>query len=150
MVRIVNRKIVEDDAFEDFLEKSTKKAQKKTRKEANIQKDIVDWLKDNIPGDKEIRKIHGSAFQKAGYPDLEMFWLGTTWSFEVKRPGENPTPLQTAKIKALRKTGNHVWVVRSVEDMEKYMSNHIFKGKYTCGKFDYQICSGVDFTVENW
>lgn len=102
-----------------------KKAMKKERLEKSIQKDIVTWLTENVPGEKLINKIHGSPFQRAGMPDICMYWNGTSWHFEVKKPGEEPTEIQKKTIIKLRRSGNHAWVVRSVEEVTNVMTQHI-------------------------
>jgi len=132
-----------DKQIESFLNK-TKQRTGHQRKEKYIQKDITDWLKNNIPEPKEIRKCHGSPYQKAGFPDLEMFWNGTTWSFEIKKLGENSTPLQRERILKLRKTGNHAWVIRSIDDIKRCMIHHINQ----LGGCSH-TCDGLENTLGN-
>jgi len=67
-----------------------------------------------------VLKTHGSAFQRAGIPDLiairdsKVLWL------EVKRPGKQPTKLQARTIDKLIDVGACVDVVYSVDDVRDF------------------------------
>ena len=63
-----------------------------------------------------VRKRHGSAWGVAGDPDLYGSISGRHFEIEVKRPGEQPTALQQARLKQWAATGALVGVARSVED----------------------------------
>lgn len=62
-------------------------------------------------------KVHGGPMQTAGVPDLVVIVDGRTYWLEVKRPGEEPTPLQAHTHEQMRTAGAEVTTVRSVEDV---------------------------------
>jgi Holliday junction resolvase len=62
-------------------------------------------------------KIHGSAYQLAGLPDLLAIRGGRAYWFEVKQPGEYPTKLQDYWLKKLRRFGCVAGAVTSEEDV---------------------------------
>lgn len=64
-------------------------------------------------------KIHGSAFQQAGIPDILGCYTGLFIAIEVKCPGEVPTLLQGHCMKLLKKAGARVGVAYNVEDAIK-------------------------------
>jgi len=110
-----------DQQIENFIRRS----KSKNRLEKDIQADIVDWLEENLPGPKMIRKIHGNMYQRAGFPDLEIFWKSMVWCIEIKRKGKDTTPLQKNTIAHLRRIGIHAWVADSVESVQLNMGSHI-------------------------
>ena len=56
----------------------------------------------------------------AGMPDRLVLLPGGRMAFvEVKRPGEKPRPLQKARHRMLRKLGFKVYVLDSVEEIER-------------------------------
>lgn len=61
-------------------------------------------------------KMHGSAYQIPGLPDLWCVVDGKLTCLEVKQEGEKPTRRQEFEIEKLRKAGATVAVVRSVEE----------------------------------
>jgi Holliday junction resolvase len=61
-------------------------------------------------------KIHGSPMQIAGLPDIIGCYRGRFVSFEVKRPGKNPTKLQAFIMKRITAAGGIATVIRSVEE----------------------------------
>lgn len=61
-------------------------------------------------------KNHGSLYSKAGIPDIQAVRDGTTFYIEMKRPGEEPTPIQAVMIEKLRKAGAPVTVAHSAEE----------------------------------
>ncbi len=65
----------------------------------------------------DVLKLHGSPFQRAGYPDVHLCWQGRCYWFEVKRPGEGPTKLQEHRIAALRRAGAVAEVAHSMADV---------------------------------
>ena len=64
-------------------------------------------------------KVHGSAYQRAGIPDIVGCCRGRFFAFEVKRPGEDPTKIQRYEMMRLAESGAIVGVARSVEDAEE-------------------------------
>lgn len=81
-------------------------------KESAIQRQIVEWLRD-----------HGFLVWKisdrfrSGIPDLYAARDGHSHWFEVKRPGEAPTPLQRYEMVQLQNHGVPACVVSSVEQV---------------------------------
>jgi len=63
------------------------------------------------------RKIHGGPFQESGLPDIIGCWEGKFIAFEVKRPGEEATPLQLHVLDEIHKNRGLVAIVESVEDV---------------------------------
>ena len=63
-------------------------------------------------------KVHGSAYQRAGIPDLIGCHRGRFFALEVKQPGEQPTKIQRYEMMRLVQSGAVVGVARSVEDAE--------------------------------
>lgn len=66
--------------------------------------------------DLVLRKRHGTAFGRAGEPDLYGSWRGRHFEVEVKRPGEQPTVLQRARLKEWAISGAITGVAHSVEE----------------------------------
>lgn len=60
-------------------------------------------------------KIHGSAMQERGLPDILGTLRGRTVALEVKVPGEELTPLQAFQLRQLAAAGAITAVVVSVE-----------------------------------
>ena len=87
-------------------------------KEATIQKNIARYLK-NLGA--WCLKVHGSHYQRAGVPDLLCCYKGRFYAFEVKRPGERATPIQSHELEQVQTAGGTATVVTSVEDVQKAM-----------------------------
>ena len=66
-------------------------------------------------------KVHGSAYQRAGIPDIIGCARGRFFGLEVKRPGERPTKIQRYELAKLDKAGAITGVVRSVEDAQEVL-----------------------------
>lgn len=64
-------------------------------------------------------KVHGSAFQKAGVPDLIACIGGRFVGIEVKRPGGRVSPLQKLNIEEIQRSGGVAFVAYSVEDVRR-------------------------------
>ena len=62
------------------------------------------------------RKRWGGGMGVAGEPDIDGCIRGRSLQLEVKRPGEQPTPLQWKRIEAWRQAGAIVGVVTSVQE----------------------------------
>jgi hypothetical protein len=67
----------------------------KTRSEADIVSDALDYLR----GVGYARKVHGGAHGNAGEPDIDACVRGRSVKLEAKRPGERPTPAQVGAMK---------------------------------------------------
>jgi hypothetical protein len=61
----------------------------------------------------EFRKRHGGPYTTAGDPDLYLVVRGHHVEIELKRPGENPTPLQASRLRQWERAGATVMVIRS-------------------------------------
>jgi len=68
-----------------------------------------------------VRKRHGSIYSTSGDPDLEILYRGTHIECELKRMGENPTPLQVRRMEEWRQAGAVVAVIRTVAEMRELM-----------------------------
>lgn len=62
-------------------------------------------------------KIHGGNYQEDGIADLLVCYEGRFVAIEVKRPGCKPTPLQSAFLESIRRTGGIAFVAFSVDDV---------------------------------
>jgi len=88
-------------------------------KESKMQEKIRDHaLKGKWKGYVECVKLTMLAmYGQAGYPDLCFFAKGCyNFLIEVKKPGEEPTPLQAERIRILKSLGFPVHVCDSVEE----------------------------------
>ena len=68
-------------------------------------------------------KIHGSAYQRAGLPDIIGCHQGRFVAFEVKVPGKEHTvtALQRYTLEELTKAGALAEMITSVEEAEDYL-----------------------------
>lgn len=73
-------------------------------------------------------KIHGDQYQPSGVPDLLCCVEGRFVAFEVKRPGEEPTPLQLYTIGEIRQAGGIAEVVESLEDCLRVLASKSLYG----------------------
>jgi hypothetical protein len=83
--------------------------------ERHLQRAIAAAL-DKIPG-LVYRKRHGSAFAVRGDPDLYLLYAGRHVEIELKRPGENPTPLQWKRLEEWAAGGAVAAVVHSKAEL---------------------------------
>jgi len=64
-----------------------------------LERDIVKRIKDHVSASGgKCYKLHGSAYTRAGAPDLMGNHRGVPFAIEVKRPGNTATPLQAREI----------------------------------------------------
>ena len=84
-------------------------------KEVDLSRKIVTALRDSGAW---AQKIHGSAFQTTGLPDILGCYMGQFFGLEVKLPGKESTltRIQGATLKSIRDAGGHADLVTSVED----------------------------------
>jgi len=67
-------------------------------------------------------KIHGGLYQR-DLPDILYIEQGMHFWFEIKRPDEGQlTPRQSRMLSTLRANGANAYVVTSVEDVERCLS----------------------------
>jgi len=64
-------------------------------------------------------KIHGSAMQRAGLPDIMGCHRGQFFGLEVKRPGQDATDLQLEVLREISASGGISAVVRSVDEVRE-------------------------------
>jgi hypothetical protein len=83
-------------------------------RESSLVRAIVKALR-QIPG-LVVRKRWGTALGTAGDPDLYGVVAGRHFELEVKRPGNIPTPLQTARLKEWRCAGAIAGVVHNAHE----------------------------------
>lgn len=62
-------------------------------------------------------KIHVGQYGPEGFPDLLVIRDGVTSYFEIKKPGEVPSPIQRHRLKELKEAGCIAAVVWSLKDV---------------------------------
>ena len=92
----------------------------KPRTERAVTAAIIRSLKARQAAGQRVNwlKLHGSACQRSGEPDLLIVHEGRAVLCEIKRPGRHPTPLQVVRLKAWRSAGAICGVARSVDDVD--------------------------------
>jgi len=68
------------------------------------------------------RKRHGSGMGVAGDPDIYFLYKSIHVEIELKRPGEEPTPLQQLRLKEWGQAGAWVRVVHSTGDLRELLA----------------------------
>jgi hypothetical protein len=103
--------------------------------ESNLKRQVMKMLDLEYPG-AVVRKRHGSVYSTAGDPDLMILYRGIHIECELKRIGENPTPLQVRRLEQWRQAGAVTAVIRSVPEMRALMNNlpHIQAAYFTPGE----------------
>lgn len=71
-------------------------------------------------------KIHGSAFQPR-LIDIIGCYRGSFVSFEVKRPGRQPTPRQRLTISQIQESGGSASVIWSIDDIKTFFDQFLDK-----------------------
>jgi len=66
-------------------------------------------------------KIHGSAFQAAGIPDILCIRKGAVVWIECKRPGQHPTKIQLHRMRELEAAGCRCVVATCVGEIKEYI-----------------------------
>ncbi len=61
-------------------------------------------------------KTHGHPMQRVGVPDYLVCFEGRFKAIELKRIGENPTPLQAIEMRAILASGGYAGVAYSWEE----------------------------------
>jgi Holliday junction resolvase len=88
--------------------------------ETTITNKILKYL-NGLPGCKA-EKRHGSQYSEAGAPDISACYKGQSIQIEVKRPGEQPTPIQHKRLRQWAEAGAFTGWVTSVEEVKHLMS----------------------------
>lgn len=68
-------------------------------------------------------KMHGSAFSVAGLPDVLCIKDGRAVWMEAKRPGEEPTKIQSHRMRELASFGCPSAVVTSAAEARHFLEN---------------------------
>ena len=88
--------------------------------ESNLKRQVMRMLAAEYPG-AVVRKRHGSVYSTLGDPDLTILYRGIHVECELKRPGEEPTPLQLHRLAEWGRAGAVTAVVHSVAEMRQVM-----------------------------
>ena len=101
---------------------------------------------------QHLNAIDGCIFRKrgpgstAGDPDVYGSYFGQHVELEIKRPGEQPTPLQRQRLREWAQAGATCAVVRSVTDAEVAVT--LSKGHvYERGEYGMTRCRWEDGDV---
>lgn len=84
-----------------------------------IQDAILKWLRREYPRAATFKIHEDSVFGTVGLPDILFIWNKEVYFFEVKRPGEVPSPIQNVVMAKLKFNGVSVHVVTSVEQVKQ-------------------------------
>jgi hypothetical protein len=95
-------------------------AKSRTSTETALKRRVMQMLSAEYPG-AVVRKRHGSIYSTVGDPDLYILFAGVHIECELKRPGENPTPIQVRRLDQWRAAGAVTAVIHSVADMRALM-----------------------------
>lgn len=87
-----------------------------------------------LPRTKAI-KLHGSAYQEAGTPDILCVSWGVPFLLEVKMPGEKPEPIQRHRMRQWCEAGAGSGVVSSVEEAVDVVTNGVARTTISGGRF---------------
>lgn len=92
------------------------------KEEQKVQKTITNYL-DSLGA--YYLKVHGSAYQPAGTPDLLCSVNGRFVGIEVKKPkGGIVSELQKFKIKEIQNSGGIAFVANSLDVVKREFSKH--------------------------
>lgn len=67
-------------------------------------------------------KVHGGPTMMAGLPDITGVWRGQSVWIETKMPGNKPSPRQLYVHEQIRKSGGHVLVAYSVQEVMEWLN----------------------------
>lgn len=97
-------------------------------RETRIQKQIIDWLREQ--GCYAVN-IHGDPMQEGGVPDILFCWEGVFCGCEVKIPGEEPNELQQYHLDLITKAGGLGFCAHSLDEVKVVLKE---LGCDCCGK----------------
>lgn len=83
--------------------------------ESAIVRAVLAYLERELPA-AEVRKRHGSVYTHKGDPDIYFLLAGVHYECEIKRPGEQPTPLQQVRLARWRAAGARTLVAHSLAE----------------------------------
>ena len=92
----------------------------RTARESQLKKVVMRFLHDTYPA-AMVRKRHGTVYAVAGDPDIYFLLGGVHVECELKRPGEEPTILQTYRLREWRNAGARTAVIHSLAEMKAFM-----------------------------
>ncbi len=92
------------------------KKKSKSELEAAFQKDCK-ILIERMGG--YVIKVHVSAFQSQGEPDLVCCYKGLFVAFELKIDGNKPSPLQNERMEDIRKAGGIAKPIYNINEIEE-------------------------------
>ena len=102
----------------------TKPKRKAADSEAAIQKQIVDYLtrigavvQRTNSGQLTTATGHTIRLGAAGTSDLTVLYRSVFYAIEVKKPGNHPTPLQSAYLERVNAAGGVGFVATSLDDV---------------------------------
>jgi penicillin-binding protein-related factor A (putative recombinase) len=84
--------------------------------ESKFQKDVLYFLRKVVGG--HWIKIHASAFQLEGEPDIVGVYNGRFYAFELKQGTYQPTDLQLFKLEKIREAGGIADVIRDLDQLK--------------------------------
>jgi len=87
--------------------------------EGALKNRITQWLKGHP--DTWFIKVHGSAYGRAGCPDIIICHKGRFIGAELKAGRNKPTKLQIHEMEQIEQAGGLAGVVRSIDDLEELM-----------------------------
>ena len=71
------------------------------------KRDVDDFLETLGPERVYIFKPFMAGYGKGGVADYFLCLVGAYWSLEIKRPGKDPTAIQTRRMNEVRAAGGH-------------------------------------------
>lgn len=77
------------------------------------------WLKEQP--DVWCLKTHGGGYGRAGVPDILCCVRGSFLAIELKRPGEQPTKLQTRELHAIHDAQGFAYVARTLDEVKEFV-----------------------------
>lgn len=75
-----------------------------------------------------VLKVHGSASQTSGMPDLLCCILGRLIAVELKQPGKKPTALQMKRLRDLQAAGAVAGWATTEAEFEELLARHADAG----------------------
>lgn len=88
-------------------------------REKSIDNAILAWL--NSLDGCLARKMHGGEFSVKGDPDIFGCYRGRMFQIENKRPGEEPEPIQLARLRQWARAGAKVGVAHSLAEAKELL-----------------------------
>lgn len=92
------------------------KKKSKSELEASFQKEAIELI-ESMGG--KVTKVHVSAYQDQGEPDLICCYRGRYVAFELKIDGNKPSKLQLEKIEDIKRAGGIALPVYSINEIKE-------------------------------